>query len=329
VKHHQRGAAILLAMLVVTLVATLAAGLQWRQWRAFSQESAARAQSQAGWVLVGALDWSRLILREDSRASQNSPVDHLAEPWAIPLKEAKLSTFLSTDNLVEPGQDEVFLSGSITDAQAKLNLTNLMEGDKLSQLELAKLGKLYTQLGLPLSELNAWSLEWVLSQSPKNNSRTNTAGQSNAQSTPASAPASAPISGFLQPQKIQDLEWLGVSKESLQALEPFITILPQKTPINLNTASALVIYAAVAGLDLSVAQRWVTERAQKPLRNLSDAASLLGLPSSGLTTKDVDVQTSFFQVQGRLRQGDWLIGEQSLVQRTGQDVKTVWRNRLF
>jgi general secretion pathway protein K len=321
VKYHQRGAAILLAMLVVTLVATLAAGLQWRQWRAFSQESAARAQSQAGWVLIGALDWSRLILREDSRASQNSPVDHLAEPWAIPLKEAKLSTFLSTDNLVEPGQDEVFLSGSITDAQAKLNLTNLMEGDKLSQLELAKLVRLYTQLRLPLSELSNWSLEWALSQPPKNSNRTSTGAQSIAQS--------GNFSGFLQPQKIQDLEWLGVPKESLQALEPFITILPQKTPINLNTASALVIHAALSDLDLSVAQRWVAERAQKPLRNLSDAASLLGLPSNGLTTKDVDVQTSFFQVQGRLRQGDWLIEEQSLVQRTGQDVKTIWRTRLF
>jgi general secretion pathway protein K len=124
---RQRGAAILVAMLVVTLVATLAAGLQWRQWRMLQQESAARAQSQASWVLVGALDWARLILREDARsAGINGVIDHLGEPWALPLKEAKLSSFLAADSLAEPGVDEAYLSGSIVDAQSKINLTNLI-----------------------------------------------------------------------------------------------------------------------------------------------------------------------------------------------------------
>jgi general secretion pathway protein K len=309
-KRSQTGAAILLAMLVVTLVATLAAGLQWRQWRAYSQEAALRTQSQASWVLVGALDWARLILREDARSDVNAPVDHLGEPWALPLQEAKLSSFLSADSLAEAGQDEAYLSGRITDAQAKFNLTELVEGSKLSQTALAKLTRLYVQLDLPTAELQSWTLQWLRSQplASKDAALLNTG---------------AP----LQPKNIQNLDWLGVSLGSIKRLEPYITILPQKTPINLNTASALVIYACIADIDLAQARRWVVQRAEAPLKSLNDAAKQLGLPSGSLNTNDVSITSHYFEVNGRLRLGDWLIEEQSLVQRTGQDVKALWRRR--
>ena len=57
-------------------------------------ESAERARVQAYWVLNGALDWARLILREDAR--QGGP-DYLAEPWAVALAPARLTTFLAAE----------------------------------------------------------------------------------------------------------------------------------------------------------------------------------------------------------------------------------------
>ena len=78
----QRGAALLLAMLILALVATTAAGMAWHQQRAIEVESAERARAQAAWILNGALDWARLILREDARSGG---ADHLGEPWAVPL----------------------------------------------------------------------------------------------------------------------------------------------------------------------------------------------------------------------------------------------------
>ena len=67
--HAQRGAALISAMLVVTLVATLASVALWQQWKHVEVESAERHRVQASWLLNGALDWSRLILREDAMAS--------------------------------------------------------------------------------------------------------------------------------------------------------------------------------------------------------------------------------------------------------------------
>ena len=93
----QQGAALLMAMLTVALVATLAAAGVWLQWRSIEVEAAERQRGQAHWLLLGALDWSRIILREDARAGGENGQDHLAEPWAVPLQEARLSTFVSSN----------------------------------------------------------------------------------------------------------------------------------------------------------------------------------------------------------------------------------------
>ena len=68
-RRGQRGAALLMAMIIVSLVATLAVGMVWQQWQAVQVEAAERSQAQARWILNGALDWARLILREDARAA--------------------------------------------------------------------------------------------------------------------------------------------------------------------------------------------------------------------------------------------------------------------
>jgi len=100
----QRGAAILTAMLTVALVATLASAMLWQQWRQTEVEAAQRARVQSQWVLTGALDWARLILREDARQGGS---DNLTEPWAVPLAPARLSTFLSAQQgQVTVGDDD-------------------------------------------------------------------------------------------------------------------------------------------------------------------------------------------------------------------------------
>ncbi len=86
----QRGAALLLAMVIVSLIVTAAAGMVWLQTRAVQVEAAERARAQAGWILSGALDWARLILKEDERGARQrgKAFDSLDEPWATPLAES-------------------------------------------------------------------------------------------------------------------------------------------------------------------------------------------------------------------------------------------------
>ncbi len=152
-------------MLVVTLVATLASAALWQQWRSAAVEAAERQRVQASWILTGALDWARLILREDARSNRNSGnADHLGEPWATPLEEAQLSSFLAADQ--DNNADDLmpaYLSGEMVDAQSRLNVMNLVMTSgkgtetkmEVSEPDLAAFTKLYQLLDLPAAELTA------------------------------------------------------------------------------------------------------------------------------------------------------------------------------
>lgn len=308
-RGRHNGAALLTAMLTVALVASMAAAALWQQWRSVEVETAERARTQSLWVLTGALDWARLILREDARSGG---ADHLGEPWAVPLEEARLSTFLAVDkNSSLDANDaaaQVFLSGYISDLQGRMNVLNLVENGKVSEPALRAFAKLFEQLGLPASELAVLTenLRFALDASPENGSS-----------------RLAP----LMPQRVGQLAWLGLSQHSLTLLQPYITLLPVRTPVNLNTASAPVLQACIASLDMAQAQRLVTSRQSAHFRTLSDAGKVVAEAASDLNETQHSVSSRFFEVRGRLRLDQTIVEERSVVQREGLNVKTLWRDR--
>lgn len=296
---RQRGAALLAAMLTVTLVATFAASALWQQWRGVEVEAAERARVQIAWLLTGALDWSRLILREDARSGA---VDHLAEPWAVPLQEARLSSFLAFDKNSANDAQDAFLSGQITDLQSRLNVFNLAEGDKVSEPALKAFIKLFDLLGLPPAELSLLVRNLRLAHDTR-------------------APTQADPLTPLPPQRVEQLVWLGLSPSTLSRLAPYITLLPERTLVNLNTASASVIYASIPAFEMGDAQRLVSARARAHFRTLGDAGLAAALPDQ------ISVASRFFEVRGRLRLESTTVEERSWLQRDGLDVKTLWRER--
>ncbi len=307
---RQAGAALLTAMLTVALVASLAAGALWQQWRSVEVEAAERARVQSLWLLTGALDWARLILREDSRSGG---ADYLSEPWAVPLEEARLSTFLAADKKSDPDDEasasQTFLSGLITDLQSRLNVTNLVEsGGKLSEPSVKAFAKLFELLGLPPGELQVLveNLRLALDTSPEN-----------------AADPQAP----LPPQRIDHLVWLGLSPTSLAVLRPYITLLPVRTPVNLNTASATVLSACIPSLEMGQAQRLVNTRQATHFKTLAEVTAQLGQTAVPLNDALHSVNSRFFEVQGRLRLDQAVVEERSVVQRDGLEVKTLWRDR--
>jgi general secretion pathway protein K len=308
-KARHTGAALLTAMLTVALVASMAAAALWQQWRSVEVETAERTRTQSLWVLTGALDWARLILREDARAGG---ADHLGEPWAVPLEEARLSTFLAADKTSAPDSNEaasqVFLSGRITDLQGRMNVLNLVENGKVSTPWLQAFSRLFEQLGLPASELAAVAENLRFAQD-------NAAENGSSRLAP------------LVPQRVGQLRWLGLSESSLVKLGAYITVLPVRTPVNLNTASITVLYASIPTMDLAQAQRLATSRQTGHFRTLSDAGKVVTEVASELSEAQHSVSSRFFEVQGRLRMEKSVVEEQSLVQREGLSVKTLWRDR--
>jgi len=317
--HSSRGAALLAAMLTVSLVAMLAAGAAWQQWRTVEVESTERQHSQAQWLLLGALDWARIILREDARSGNaDAPTDHLAEPWAIPLQEARLSTFLaanSSSSAVNKSAtngsstfsntfsedaftEEVYLSGQIIDLQARMNVGNLLQGNQIDLKSLQAFARLFEALSLPTAQLNTLAQGLVAAQQQKDGDP-------------------------LMPQRVSQLTWLGLTPQTLNSLAPYITVLPTRTPVNLNTAPPVVLYASVAGLSLADAKRLSDQRAQNPWSGLDAFQKAAGKPVSVDGTHSVN--SRFFEVVGRLRMPATSLVERSVVQRDQVDVKVLWR----
>jgi general secretion pathway protein K len=304
--QRQRGAALLTAMLIVVLVSSLASAMVWQQWRAVQVESAERARTQSAWMLSGALDWARLLLREDARSGGATT---LSDPWATPLAEARLSSFLAADKNNTDDGPEAFLSGRINDAQARYNLRNLVGDDgKVVPAELAAARRLFESIGVTsdLADRLGGGLRDAVSQP----------GSEGRSATPP-----------LLPRTVAQLRWLGVDRETLRQIAPFVVILPVRTPINLNTASREVIAASVDGMDLSAAGRLLQSRLRTPFKAISEAQALI--PASlALDASRVDVRSNFFEVRGRIRLGDRVLEELSLVERRGLDVLPLQRQRV-
>ena len=306
--ERQRGAALLTAMIIVTLIATLSASMVWQQWRAVQVEIAERARTQSMWILSGALDWARLILREDGRANARAAgggVDHLGEPWATPLAEARLSTFLAADrNAVQDGPD-AFLAGAITDAQARYNLTNLITPDaKIDPAELETLKQLCESAGTP----------------------GDTAGRiANGLQAARAGPGSASVLAPLMPQSPEQLAWLGIDPETVRSLAPYVVFLPTPTRVNVNTASREVLAAVVKGLDLANAERLVQERQRKFFEKVEDVRNHVPVAPEAL--QRLSVNSNFFQVRGRLRLEDRVLELTSLIERRGNEMLIVRRER--
>lgn len=304
--RQQRGAALLAAMLTVALVAIFATGALWQQWRTVEVEAAERQRTQARWLLTGALDWARVILREDARAGDvNAPTDHLAEPWAIPLQEARLSSFLSalpdgSGNNAADDQlaQQVVLSGQIIDLQSRLNVTNLLVGEQLDATSVLAFERLFNKLNVPAEQLRLLTSNLLAAQRQSN--------------------ASA-----LMPQRVGQLGWLGLSPQALQTLSPYITVLPTRTAVNLNTASVPVLFASVPGLSLTDAQRLAQQRERQHWPSVEAFQKALG--RSANLAGSHSVNSRFFEVLGRLRMPQTALQERSWLQRDNADLKVLWR----
>lgn len=341
--RSQAGAALLTAMVIVTLVTTIAASMVWQQWRSVQVEAAERSLVQSQWLLVGALDYGRIILRSHD---QGKP-DHLGEPWALGLAETRISSLLAADKDNTDDAPDAFLSGNLVDATSRYNLFNLFirsapgtlqNPHEIDQMQLQVLKQLcqYATVSPGLADALAQAMRRALLAIDAPNdavAMTLLGGPDGLKTAP------------LLPQTLDQLVWLGIDAITIERLRPFVIILPEDpsqpgtpTLVNVNTASREVIASVVPGADLGRAERVIQMRQRKPFENGDDAMKELGinqslLPMDPQTQQNFPVmltfQSSFFEVKGRLRLEDRVLSQNYLVKReNNKDVNVLLEERV-
>jgi general secretion pathway protein K len=329
-RSRESGVAIISALLVVALSAILVSGILWRQQVQVRRIENQRLLAQAQWVGRGALDWTRLILR--SEADTSAGITYLGGIWGVPIAKTRLSDFLGQigDAHGSEGSD-TFLSGSIEDAQAKFNLRNLVSNAtpgvlQLNLQQIEVFARLLSTLGL-----NGQLAKNVALQMRASLKHSATRFQSTNPTNPTSVPgaASGPVvaggatggeytdnpglsdsdsNPSVVPLQMTSVDSLldvpGFTSEMVQRLRPFVTVLPTVTAVNMNTAPAEVIAAIVPGMNVSSAQALVARRETVFFHNIADvqlALSAAGVPATVFDPSQMDVNSSYFVVHGRIQ----------------------------
>ena len=328
---RQRGVAVVTALLLTTLAITIVASLFWQQQVQVRSIENQRLQLQKQWILRGALDWTRLILREDARIS--SGVDHLGEPWATPLAETRLDQYVENSGTSGEAPDAV-LSGGIVDAQSRFNLTNLCQGGQIRQEEVAAFAKLLTNLQQNPALARATAAAMKAAQG-RTASTAPASAESASGASGASAVATTASSGSdtAQPLDILYVDDLlavpGFTPAVLEAIRDFVVVLPTFTYVNVNTAPAEVLSARIATLSLADAAAVVAMRETAWFRNPTDFQTralqdkVKNPEEMQRTMANLSVSTNYFLINGNVRLNRATMRMQALIERMGSP-RVLW-----
>ncbi len=184
-----------------------------------------RDASQAAAVARAGVDWAGAILREDRRKNE---YDHLGEAWA---QHVELP--------VERGR----VAGGIGDSQARFNLNNLVRRGQASAADVSALQRLLNTLELSEGLIDAL-VDWMDTDSQP----TGADGAEDAYYLALPEPyypANRPLVDLAELRLVR-----GFDPAIVEKLAPYVSVLPNPAPVNVNSAGAEVLSAVIPGLNL-------------------------------------------------------------------------------
>ncbi len=297
--------AVITAILVVALVASAASFMAWQQQLWLRQVENLNAQAQSRVVVLAALQWARSTLADDARRSQ---VDHLDEGWAQPLAPLP----------VEGGE----LTGGLSDQQGLFNLNSVVRGGKTSATDLAVFRRLLEQLQLP-PDLAGSVVDWIDPDAEV----TYPGGAEDMDYLALEPPYRAGNRALTTVDGLYRIK--GFDPATVARLRPFVTALPQPTPVNVNTAPAEVLAAAITELPLDQAQMLVAARKGRHFKDIADFRARLPKTVTQVNESLLSVGSRYFLVTGHARFGRAKVGCEALLERETPAWPTlVWQKTI-
>lgn len=324
--RHQRGAAVLLALFVVTLAVVIVSDLFWRQFVLYRTIQAQETSAQADLLLHSALDWARTILQDQTHPSY----DALSDPWAQPLAQTRLDQLGET----APLASEAALEGAIEDAQGRFNLRNLVDGaGNVNPVQLAVLEKLATLLGAPAGTApliasymaQAYGMSLPAGPAQAVSAGVPLAGGTVAATTPAATTGLANTAAA-HPLPVvfpEDLAGVpGIDPAAAQTLSHFVIVLDQtNTSVNFNTAPAEVMAAVIPNLSIAEANTLAAERDRAYFVSVGDIQNRLH-GQGGAFPSGISTNSQYFIVQGIVHLDQASVRLRALVRRAGSGAQS-------
>jgi general secretion pathway protein K len=302
---RQRGVAVITALLLTTLAVTIVASLFWQQQVQVRSMENQRLHLQTKWILRGALELSKLILK--SRSGYDQSITTLDQVWTTPLAETRLDQYIERDRV----EGEVFdatLSGGMVDATARYNLNNLSSLGQIDTQQQAIFARLLTNLRLD-PQLAAKAARMV--------------ADADVGATPS---GTAPKSTM--PVRLDQADDLlavpGFTKDVLDRLRDYVVVLPPGTTVNINTAPAEVLAAHFENFSVADANLLVVQRKRAAFSNVANMSLYTNgrLPVDGAK---LAVKSIYFLVHSRIRLDRAALDAESLIiAESGNQTSVLW-----
>jgi general secretion pathway protein K len=311
---RQRGVAVITALLLTTLAVAIVASLFWQQQVQVRSMENQRLHLQTKWILLGALDFSRLVLQQDA---QNNIVTTLDGIWATPVEETRLDQYIERER-VQGESFDATVSGHIIDAQSRYNLTNLSKDRTINTDHVAMFRHLLQNLQLDpgLASKVAQAVQSTQSPPPE--------------STPmvGAKEKKSNATGPIEMMQVEDLLAIpGVSLEMVEKLRKFVVVLPGVTTVNVNTAPAEVLAMLAPEMTMADASQYVERRKRGGhYKNVAEFRTQVGAGKT-LVNDSFDVNSSFFLVSSKVRLDRAALDSEALMQRKnneGGQTRIVW-----
>ncbi|HGX93314.1 MAG TPA: general secretion pathway protein GspK [Candidatus Tenderia sp.] len=273
-KRRQQGVALIMVIMVVAVITIAVAELVSRQQVDIRRAGNLFDQDRAYLLALAGEDVARGWLVRD--IEQNT-VDNL--------NEVEVSRIPRTP--FEGG----FISGWAEDMQGRFNLNNLLAADgSVDPLARKRFGRLLRLVGLDLSAVDA-VIDWM----DKNSDELPDGAEDSYYSGQGYSAANRL---FTSPSELALVK--GIGFKGYQALAPYVSALPERTAINVNTAPDLVLAALVEGFSKEDGEELVQARDPEPpnegFSSLDDFIVLSKLAGTDIVETDLDIASSYFLV---------------------------------
>ena len=287
----QRGIALLTAVLVLALAAIAATSIAANHQLSIRRTENAVFGSQAWSYLQGGESWVKVILARDL---SDSDTDHTNESWATTLPPLPL-----------PGG---YISGEISDEQGKINVNNLVVGDEFDPLTRTRMQRLFALLELDETLVQA-IIDWI---------------DPDVEAIPPNGAEDDYYTGLEQPylasnqtmSHISELRLVkGFTQEIFDIVSPYLTALPTKTYININTAQDVVIASLSPEISIDAAQTIVEERDEQEFDTLQEFFAHPLLREKRFDQTDLSLQSSYFNLNSKVKIGNSFIRTNSTLHR--------------
>ncbi|MGB5679976.1 MAG: type II secretion system minor pseudopilin GspK [Gammaproteobacteria bacterium] len=297
---RQRGVAIITALLIVAIAATVSVTMSTRLQLDVRRTGNMIAGEQAYLYALAAESWSQRILKNDR---QKNEIDHLGENWAMDVPPIP----------VEGG----YIRGRLTDLQSCLNLNALLEDAPDKPVARPRLERLMTNLGLDNALVQA-IIDWL---------------DNDLQTTIPDGAEDVYYMNLERPYRTANRPILSISEMRLirgfddpriyETLLPHVCAFGITAPININTASAEVLRSLADGISPSDVNDIVKQRTEEAFNTIQEFTSFNELGKIITSTENLSVDTEYFMLTVESTIGQVRIMTYSIIHRSSDGATRV------